>query len=57
MQPQGEINTSYSFVSLTSYHRNFFELVRFDFVIDENFIAWLMEVYFLLVITKVCSHS
>lgn len=24
--------------------RNFFELVRFDFVIDDSFIAWLMEV-------------
>ena len=28
----------------TNFNRHFFELVRFDFVIDEDLKVWLMEV-------------
>ena len=30
--------------SATHFHRHFFELVRFDFILDESLKVWLMEV-------------
>ena len=31
--------------SVYLFSRNFFEMVRFDFIVDENMKVWLMEVW------------